>query len=58
MAYTCVGLIYLCIFGVQIFYNEVYSAEMSEPEGYPVINNGSHLLPLVRIFYFKNRFNY
>jgi len=46
MAFTCIGLLFIIIFGAPIFYFEVYIGESSEPEGYRVINNGSHLLPM------------
>ena len=51
MAFTCIGLMFLVIFGAPIFYFEVYIGGRSEPEGYRVINNGSHLLPMVNLAY-------
>nr|SVE93633.1 EOG090X06RJ [Scapholeberis mucronata] len=47
MAYVVLGMIFLYIFGAAVILHELTASDYSsEPIGYPVFNNGSHLLPV------------
>nr|SVE74198.1 EOG090X06RJ [Daphnia barbata] len=46
MAYVVLGMIFLFIFGAPVIIHELSIFDASEPIGYPVFNNGSHLIPV------------
>jgi len=61
MAYMCLGVLFLIIFGFQLAYNEVWVGveEIDEDdesliEGHPVHFNNSVLIPVVSLNVIKN----
>jgi hypothetical protein len=48
MAYTCLGMMFLIVFGAPVLYYEIYESD-TVPEGFHVFNNGSHIIPVVSI---------
>ena len=48
MAYVCLGIVFLYIFGPAVVYHELYLAEeIEEPLGYRVFTNETHIVPIV-----------
>ena len=51
MAFTCIGLAFLFVLGAPIVYEEIFATDSTEPQGFRVFHNETHIIPLVCSFF-------